>query len=333
MCSVFLIACKGENNIINQEEKLKSGNLATDYDINLAITDIEDLNLNTVNIPIVIDIKDKTSNEICVVDWSMEKARELLTNLKGKNIKVILEAYPWISNGSVTETEYNPADVENFFYDWKNDVLNPIVQLANEFDVYAINISSNFNMLDKYEDKWLETIKFVRDKYKGQVTYKFSWWITASWDKTANKRYEDILDNKVLEAIDFVSIAAYFELSDNYRNSVKELEAALYSSKRHNRSQNIVSQIQEISEKSNKKIYFAELGFPRRKGAAIEPWNPYISDKESNLEQRNCFKAYKNVFQNKDFFKGFSVFSIGANEKHHLYYPADNTKKVIRNWD
>ena len=41
-------------------------------------------------------------------EYSKEKAIKIIKILKKNNIKVILEAYPWIENGSKYETEYDP---------------------------------------------------------------------------------------------------------------------------------------------------------------------------------------------------------------------------------
>ncbi len=56
------------------EVKIKSGNLSTDYDINQALKDINKLGLNTVNIPVVINIKNLSSNDMSVDKESEKKS-------------------------------------------------------------------------------------------------------------------------------------------------------------------------------------------------------------------------------------------------------------------
>lgn len=324
---------KLKDNKENNYGKIKSGNLATDYNVDLVLRDIEELELNTINIPVVVNIKDKTSNDIEIVNWSLERAKQMIKEAKKTGVKIIIEPYPWISDGAISETEYKPSNIDTFFEVWENDVIIPIIkELAIPFHVYAINISSNFNELDDFNENWIKIINRIRKMYNGNITYKVSWWSTAIWDENSKERYSKVLDNKVFEFVDFISVASYFELSENNRNSVADLEKSLYSTKRHNRNQNIMEELEMLSSKWDKNIYLAELGFPRIDGAAIEPWNPYLSEIENNLEQARCFIAYKNVVSDKTWFKGFSVFSIGGNEKHHLYYPSNESKKIIKNW-
>lgn len=46
---------------------------------------------------------------------SEEKAINLIKKLKGHNISVILEPYPWIDNGNLYETDWNPNNIDTFF--------------------------------------------------------------------------------------------------------------------------------------------------------------------------------------------------------------------------
>ena len=48
------------------ETKIKSGNLSTDYNIDQVLKDIDKFNLNTLNVPIVINIDNRTSSNMTV---------------------------------------------------------------------------------------------------------------------------------------------------------------------------------------------------------------------------------------------------------------------------
>lgn len=318
---------------INSINDIKSGDLATNYSIDQTLQDIKSMDLNTINIPIVVNIKTLESNDMKIEPWSLNKAIKLIKALKGNNIKIILEAYPWIDNGSKYETNFNPSNKKVFFYNWEKKVIKPILKkVAVPYNVFAINIASNFVHLYSYYDYWDNIIDYVRANYKGFITYKVSWWYTASWDENSYKNFQEVLNNKVLGNVDFISIAAYFELSSKEYSTISELKNDLYSTSRFDRKQDVVNQLYELHNKWNKPIFFGELGFPRKDGAAIEPWNENISNKENGLEQANCFKAYEEVFSDKKWIMGFSVFSIGNNSLDHWYYPSDESKEVIRNW-
>ena len=313
-------------------DKIKSVNLSTDYEIDQALSDIEVLKVNTVNVPIVIEIPTLTSNEMKINEYSKEKAIELIKKLKDLNINVILEAYPWINNGSDYETEFNPDDKEKFFEDWKAILDKLIYEVANKYDVDIIITASNLTKLESYEDEWIEIIEYVKEKFNGLVTYKTSWWYTAEWDEESINRYNEKLNNKIFSVVDFISIAAYFELSDKKENTVEELVEYLNSTKVYNRNQNVVEEIENFYNKYNKEIYFGELGFPRRDYAAMHPWDSNVSDIENNEEQARCFEAYKNVFRDKEYIKGFSLFAVGEKGQDKNFYPSKESIKVISEW-
>lgn len=313
-------------------DKIKSINLSTDYEIEQVLKDIKITNANTVNIPIVIKIPNLSSNEMIIDDYSKEKAIQMIKLLKKDNIKIILEAYPWINNGSDYETEYNPNDKEKFFEDWENILGTLIKDIANVYNVDVMITGSNFTKLEKYEENWCNIINFTKENFKNQVTYKTSWWYTASWDEESKNKYNEKLNNKLFSQVDFISIAAYFELSHKAENTVEELINALSCTTIYNRNQNITNEIENFHTKYKKEIFFGELGFPRKNYAASHPWDSQVSNTYNGGEQGTCFEAYRNVFENKDYIKGFSVFALGQKGHDKNFYPSSESIDVIFNW-
>lgn len=334
---------KREGKVLNNEfnEKIKSANLSTDYTVEQAMNDIEILELNTINLPIVINIDDIDSSTMSVDNNSLERANLLLKEIKGKKINVILEAYPWIANGSKYETDYIPSDKESFFVNWKQNVLKPLIdEIAIPYRVDAINIATGFTHLEGMEDEFCDMIDFTRKYYKGLITYRTSFWTTANWDDEVtkkqvgdlNKKYDEKLNNKIFSKVDFISIASYFELTDNDVNTVDNLEKALISSQRYNRKQEIKEQVKNFYDKWNKPIFFGELGFPRTNKASVEPWNPYLSNEINTQEQANGFEAYRRTYEEEPWFLGFSIFAVGKKEGDKMYYPSEETIEVINKW-
>lgn len=325
----------------NFSSKIKSANLSTDYSVEQAIKDIETLGLNTINLPVVINIDDITSSNVSIDENSLERAKILLKELKGKNINIILEPYPWIANGSKYETDLNPIDKAEFLSNWRDDVIKPLIdEIAIPYRVDALNIATGFTHLENMEDEFCEIIDFSRKYYKGLITYRTSFWTTANWKDEAvknqvdelNEKYNQKLNNKIFSKVDFISIASYFELTDNDNNTVENLVSSLSSSQRYNRGQNIKEQVENFHNKWDKPIFFGELGFPRTIKASVEPWNPYLSKEINTQEQANCFEAYRRVYESESWFLGFSVFAVGNKDEDKMYYPSDETVEVIRNW-
>lgn len=321
------------NEFNNKLSSLKSGNLSTDYSIDTALSDIDKFNLNTVNIPIAINIDNLSSNSMLIDKESQAKALKLIKILKKKEINIILEPYPWISNGSMYETDWNPSDIDEFFWNWKTTVLKPLIdEVANPYQVDILNIGTGFDHMEYAHGYWQDLIDYVREHYDGLITYRTSWWVTASWDPNTLKDYQDKLNNPLFSKLDFISIAAYFELTNNDTNSVDNLVKALNKSQVFERNQNIKAEIENFYIKWDKPIFFGELGFPRTIKASIHPWNPYASTTINSTEQANCFEAYRRVFEKEPWFIGFSIFAIGDHGDDKLYYPSNESTKIIRKW-
>lgn len=334
---------KYEGKTLNKEfgTKIKSGNLSTDYDIDLTLKDIDRLGLNTLNVPVAINITSVTASDMSIDKASEEKAKELFKRLRGKKINIILEPYPWIENGSKYENQWLPSDMDAFFYNWKTKVLRPLIDdIAVPYHVDAFNIGTSFSKIENKEEQLCEMVDFVRTYYKGLITYRTNYWVTADWQDEVGKltrdkllaEYEKKLNNKLFSKLDFISIAAYFELTDNDTNTVDNLVKAIGSSERYNRKQNVKEEIKNFYTKWNKPIFFGELGFPRTDKASIEPWNPYQTDKINDKEQANCFEAYRVAFEKENWNLGFSIFAIGNKAADKMYYPSDESANIIKNW-
>lgn len=317
-------------------EKIKSGNLSVDYTIDQTVSDIEELGLNTVNVPVQIDIPSLTANTMSVNPESKIKAIELIKKLKYKGINFILEPYPYIRNGELYETKLKPTDVDEWFQNWKQVVLSPLIKdIAKPYKAYAFCIGSNFDQIENEYSAWTDVADFVRENYTGRITYKTNWWYTAKWDTQkdgSNDTYTKKINNPVFGKVDFISVAAYFELTDKHTNTVENLASALHSTQVFNRQQDVSSELEDLSTRWNKPVFFGELGFPRRNKAAVQPWNPLPSETINEQEQANCFLAYKEVFEKVTWNLGFSIFAIGKIDENKNYYPSAQSISVINSW-
>lgn len=317
----------------NTSVKIKSGNLSVDYTINRALQDIKTFGLNTINIPVIINIDSLTSSNMSIDNNSEKKAITLIKKLKKTNISIILEPYPWINNGTLYETDWKPDNTNAFFTNWKVNVLKKLIKdIANPYNIDAINTASNLVNLEYDEKDWCSTIDYVKSLYKGLITYRTNWWSTAEWDTGTKQSYQNKLNNKLFSKVDFISVAAYFELTNNRTNTVKNLVSAIKSTQIYDRKQNIPVELENFYKKWKKPIFFGELGFPKRDGASIQPYNPDVTETKNDEEQANCFEAYREVFENKPWFIGFSIFAIGENSSDKHYYPSQETTAVIKKW-
>lgn len=140
------------------------------------------------------------------------------------------------------------------------------------------------------------------------------------------------LKNAIFGKLDFISVAAYFELTDKDTNTVDNLVSSIYRTQIYNRNQNIYNELKNLSTAWNKPVFLGELGFPKRNKASVHPWDPMPSNIENNEEQANCFLAYKQVFERETWILGFSIFAIGKEDESKSYYPSNQSIEVIKNW-
>lgn len=132
--------------------------------------------------------------------------------------------------------------------------------------------------------------------------------------------------------MDFVSVAAYFELTGNETNTADNLVRALRQTQIQGRKQHVCEELKNFHTVWGKPVFLGELGFPRMNRASVHPWNPEVSTVENGREQANCFAAYRTVFANEPWMLGFSVFAIGDHSPANKYYPGDESGQVIRQW-
>lgn len=317
-----------------KHNKVKSANVAAFDDVQFGEVTraIVSLGLNTLTVPVRIDIPSMNSSSMTINETSQVLAKQIIEDAKRRNLQIILEPYPMIQSGEIGETQYNPTDVNAFFWNWKTEILAKLIsEIANPYSVEAIYIGSNFEQLESYHDYWRGVVDDTRKIYKGELTYRTNFWITAAWAPETITAYEAKLNNPMWGYMDFISIAAYFELNEANNPSKAQLVADLRNVSKYGRGQNIVEEIKAFYTKWNKPVFFGELGFVDLEKTASEPWSTSPSTVVSEIAQNTAFAAYQEVFENEHWFMGFSLFAIGMQSSK--YNVMDKLAEItIRNW-
>ncbi|MEK4277663.1 S-layer homology domain-containing protein [Paenibacillus sp. FSL R7-0026] len=313
---------------------MKSGTVLPDdlENMDRVIANIDKLGLNTVVVPVRFDVLDPHSHELSMHPGDVEHAKALIDVLNERGVNVILEAYPWIAGGTVTEVEYDPSDMNEFFWNYKTVVWSTLLQeIAIPKDVYAVIAGSSYTKLESNLWYWRGVFNYIKEEYTGKLTYKTSWWVTADWDSSTMNAYNEKKSNLMFGYIDFITIAAYFELSDKPGPSTAELITDLNSSSIHARHQKIHDEIRSFAEVWGRDIFFGELGIPSVNYGTSAPWNPVVSDVPNEEIQRNAFEAYQDVFGGDSWFKGYSIWQI-SNESNNYYPVGKEAEPVIRDF-
>lgn len=320
-------------------EGVKSLTISPDatWDTNKVLNSIKTMNANTVNIPIRVIVEDEKSNSVELSQEDINHAKHLIEVIRESDpdIKIIIEAFPWIKTGSVGETEWEPSDINLWFFNWFEDVIKPLAVTFNEspYEVEYLTVATNLANMEYASGYWSDLFKKTKSVFDGGVIYRTNWWITASWAPATVEAYNNKLNNLLFhdENLDYISIASYFELSEEEDPSIKQIKKDFKSTSRFNRNQNVYEEIKQFSKYTNKKIIFGELGTPKIDGFATEPWNNYYgSIKVNNDAHYKYFKAYLDTFWNEEWFEGFSIFLVG--DEGSLYNITDNNAiKYIHN--
>jgi parallel beta-helix repeat protein len=335
--------------------KLQSGNIdvtnMSSGNISNILDYVDRLDLNVVTVPVKINAADATSNTMSIDATSKSEAIAVIEELQDNNIFVILEAYPWINNGTVAETSWNPSTVSTWFTNYKSVLSTLVDDIANQYSVWGFNVASNLELIEDNSTEWIDVFDYVRNtkSYTGQIIYRTNWWVTAVWDTgpgSTTEAYNEKLANTLFsdDNLDIISISSYFELTEESTTepSISTLESRLRSTTvtATAREQDVYAEIKAFWTNHGKRIFFGEIGFPDKESATYHPWNPNVSSTDSQIAQSNGFQAYKNVFKDEYWFIGASNFCIGTDssnysvknklaEETYQYFMEPEKKKII----
>lgn len=288
---------------------IKGGNVSAwnITDVAKVFADAERLGLDTITVPVRIDMAAATSSEVKVDGPSLEFAKKVIATKP--NFHYIIEPYPWIDNGNVPETDLNPADKPAWFASYQTAVAS----LGKQFpEAWGLYIASNLIKLEDQSALWMALVKHVRSVYAGRIIYRTQWWATAAWAPETVAAYQAKLNNPLFGVVDVIGIAAYFEVIESAAPTVAQIKAALRSTTVFNRKQDIYAEVMALNQKWQKPIFLGELSCPSVDFGAQTPWDPAASETPNPDIQKNYLTAYMETFvQDPSKFLGFSLFTIG----------------------
>jgi hypothetical protein len=214
---------------------------------------------------------------------------------------------------------------------WWEDFTNYIVhyaKLAQEKHVPVLCLGCEMNSTEEFEDKWRELIAKVRKVYHGQVTYD------------VNHGNEEQV--KWLDALDFISLSAYYPITNadgqlmeepaKETTSVEEIRTAMELVREH---------LAKVSAKWGKPILFIEAGVTPVRGCARTPWvhvDERLEWPTDQQEQANYYQAMFKTFSNEPWFMGWCwwdwparLYDDPATDRSFCVYGKE-AEKVLRDW-
>lgn len=163
-------------------------------------------------------------------------------------------------------------------------------------------------------EEWEETIAFVRDIFKGKLTY------SANWDHYSAIGFWNRLD--------FISMNSYWTLGSGPDASVEEIRQ---------RWTKIQGEVLGFARKKGKPLFFTEVGWCSLENAVTEPWDYTRKSVPIDLElQARLYRAFFESWHGQSDFAGFSFWEWlpgegGPNDR--TYTPKNKpAEKVLREW-
>ncbi len=249
---------------------------------------------------------------------TVEQWNQLLT-IARKECKLKVVFAPKILLAEPVGTEWRgviqPPSWRKWFTEYRQ-IMNHFAGIAQANGVEVMMVGSEMVSAEKHTEEWLEVIRQIREKYKGQLSY------SANWD-----HYQPV---KFWDQLDLIGMTSYYKLSDDPCPKVDTLVKAW---------EPIKQGILDWQKTIGKPILFTEVGWCSQEGSSIEPWNYYYKQTataKGHEEQRACYEAFIQVWGDVPQVGGviwWEWTTYGGGEKCYNYTPKGKpAEALLKDW-
>ena len=218
--------------------------------------------------------------------WWGERAEGVIGSIKlaqKKGLKVMLKPHVWVIGEGWTG-DFTLA-TESDWREWENQYSNYIldyVKIADSLNVEIFCMGLEYRkVVAQRPEFWGNLADKIRTIYGGKITY------AANWDNYQNIPFWDKMD--------YISIDAYFPLSQKDTPTVDELVALWEQPFRD---------IEALQLKHQKPILFTEFGYRSINKGAGRHWELPTQGTPNMEIQSNALQALFNKFWQQTWFKG-----------------------------
>jgi hypothetical protein len=245
----------------------------TEAHLRPAVRELASLGIDSVSLVVPVVVRDIRSVDfyaepsVTPADEALRRAARLA---HAAGLRVLL--FPIIHVWELEEGEWRgklePPDWQIWFERY-GEVILRYAALAREEGIEALSVGSELCSSEHREREWRTLIGKLRETYPGWLTY------SANWDHRRTARF--------LDALDFVSMNAYYRLADDGEATLSDLESAW---------EPIVRDVDRWAAGLNKPLVISEIGYPSRDGAARDPWDYTVQASPDPLEQALLYEAF-----------------------------------------
>lgn len=211
-------------------------------------------------------------------------ARQYISALKEKGIKIMMKPQIWVWKGEFTglikmNTEEEWLQLENAY----KEFIIEYAKVAQDTNTEILCIGTELENFVKYRPNyWKTLIDEIKVIYKGKLTYAANW---NEYNKTP-----------FWNQLDYIGIDAYFPVSDLKTPTIEDCKNGW---KKHK------EEIIKAKETYNKPVLFTEFGYRSVDFAGKQPWKADMDMDQVNLEaQLNATQAIFEEFWEEDWFAG-----------------------------
>jgi hypothetical protein len=146
-----------------------------------AITAAEQLKLDSIRVPVLIDVSSSTSSAVSLSESNITLFKSTVDLIQQSNLAVFVEAYPWIGKGTVLPKDWDPADLTKWFVSWESVILQLVGIINSIGGIPVLIIGGNFDKIDipANQTQWVTMLQHIKAQFAQLITYRTSWWFTT----------------------------------------------------------------------------------------------------------------------------------------------------------
>ena len=167
------------------------------------------------------------------------------------------------------DIKFDRAEEWERFFDGYETWIVAMARLAEAHGADVFCVGLEYTHAQKFEARWRQIIRAVREVYKGKVTYG------ANWNEYADVKFWD--------ALDYIGVLAYFPLATTTDPSAEQLAAGW---EKHCAAMSRFSR-----EHGGKQFLFVEVGYNESARAAAEPWSFETGGENAAAIQERCIES------------------------------------------
>jgi hypothetical protein len=250
------------------------------------------INTGTIDVWWDVDKQDSSSVHPGSITPSDADLVLAIQRVKTAGMKVMFEPKVWCPSCQPMHWRgiLKPKNRSAFFDSYRK-MINHYADLSQQTGVDVYFIGSEMNSLQDATDEWRRIAREARVRYKGRLAYEVNWDV---WNEV-----------KFWDAVDVVSVSAYFPLSDLERPTVAELKAGWQASrvkefKGHTWAKNMAT----LARTTGKQVLFGEAGYLSSTYAARKPYDESQRFDPDQQVQADAYQALLETFEHESWWMG-----------------------------